>query len=1236
MDTVAETSSPDPSKIVEPVQADKESAHLDDTTFPEEERKVTFDIPHHYPTRLSDIDEEGEFESRLDHFVTQESESKWRCKVPRCTKLFKGHHFWRRHAFKRHLDLVAELENQALAHGGVKTDFGNQVLSTEETFAEDHLPQQVSPETPGNGNDKNTDNDNNDNDNDNDNDHDHDDKDETSSCGSWQPLVKPSDRDVRVLDDDTDDESDEGECERVIRRLKDSDWDEFFEAAKKGDIETLKEKLEKGCKTIARNITGSTPLVAAIMEQQVEAVKLLLEHGADANDRVHTLPPLCHAACQTKNEVEMMELLLEHGAILTAISQTAKKNVLHWAVSEGRNDAVEFLLNKKMDIEKTCPQLRTPLILAAEKGHKETAELLLKHGADIAAKSNNGGGVLMWSACHNHPDMIDFWLDKGLDVNSTDKNGNTALLLASHFGYLKVVEKLVEHGADHTISSDNPPKFTALMAAACANHSKLVDFLLKSGSDHTVRSGAGSTALEIALIERKTEAVHALLEVIDPSCPKESVGLQIAMSHSHQMMQSLMSVTSLMYPHISSKDETPGEFAWLEWVLKQGGKPVKSRALTNLMHAALEDEKIDFVKALVSQGCDVNIKLDSGHSPLSWAVSLRNIDLIKALLELGADPNQPITWSPMDQTPFDSAVICMKDGHDTEIVDLLLATGRCKINIGKDPQATPFSFVLSMSKIWEFGLAEVLGIRMLDSIKDVNDDRDSVGGTLLHAAVYRESEEFIDLLIKRGADIEAKDSFDATPFIVACQRSAKMMEVMIKHGADTKTKYKGNTTGLLAAVSYGKLECVKKAVELGIDLEETTEIGMTALGCALNRRYEDVSLYLIKKGAKVHWKAKDTNITTLHLAARYRMYRVVPLLIKENVDVNSRCSEGWTPLHEAAAVGATPMVINLLEAGADIEAAICNKDRTLHLALVNRHPITARVLIDRGADITARGDKNRTMLHLSASYGLPTITSYLLEKGLSTEDTDDESWTPLCCCSNLETLKILMAAGANINYADRDGWTPLHQTFSAVEEDCAEALLAAGADVDCRTTDDGMNIRERAEGLEKRDSDIMLDVLYVGTRRKMAGKRFGRESGFIDVDARVDLDEEFDIASERRNVYDIEEIERIGEGGERVLDKAEEKILEREKEMKVAFQEEEQMFTNREEVKDGDAEKGEEEEKKKKKKEEEEVVVVDMVDKVTGDIKNDTETAKETESGKETATTKETEMIQDEAKDAKD
>jgi ankyrin repeat protein len=173
----------------------------------------------------------------------------------------------------------------------------------------------------------------------------------------------------------------------------------------------------------ARLDLGYTALVVAITESQIEAVEILLEHGADPNHRVADLSPLAHAAKNIDHGPEIMRLLLQCGACLKSVSGLEAMTPLHFAAMDGTPESIKFLIEKGSNIESKCRRGCTPLLLAAETGNTRTARSLLGLGANIDARSNNGGTVLSWSSCNDHTETMKLWLRSGVDIDARDRNG---------------------------------------------------------------------------------------------------------------------------------------------------------------------------------------------------------------------------------------------------------------------------------------------------------------------------------------------------------------------------------------------------------------------------------------------------------------------------------------------------------------------------------------------------------------------------------------------------------------------------------------------------------------------------------------------------------------------------------------------------------------------------------------------------------------------------------------------
>ena len=121
-----------------------------------------------------------------------------------------------------------------------------------------------------------------------------------------------------------------------------------------------------------------------------------------------------------------MHLLLSHGACLSSVSGPDRKNVLHWAATEGITASVEYLVCKmKMETGTRCSGDRTAMILAAEEGHEDVVKLLWAVGAEMGVRSANGGTAVMWAACKGRVGVVKLLVEKGVDVEERDRNGHS-------------------------------------------------------------------------------------------------------------------------------------------------------------------------------------------------------------------------------------------------------------------------------------------------------------------------------------------------------------------------------------------------------------------------------------------------------------------------------------------------------------------------------------------------------------------------------------------------------------------------------------------------------------------------------------------------------------------------------------------------------------------------------------------------------------------------------------------
>jgi len=192
----------------------------------------------------------------------------------------------------------------------------------------------------------------------------------------------------------------------------------------------------------------------------------------------------------------------------------------------------------------------------------------------------------------------------------------------------------------------------------------------------------------------------------------------------------------------------------------------------------------------------------------------------------------------------------------------------------------------------------------------------------------------------------------------------------------------------------------------------------------------------------------------LHAAAQRGDLMEIERLAADRAGLGGRDPHGRTALHVATYARQREAVKALIRAGADTGALDADRYDAVTIAAVADDEETLRALLAAGASAkltTSRYDG--TALIAAAHLGHVEVVRILVKAGASLDHVNNLGWTALIesivlgdgGARHTATLDALVAAGANVNIADRQGLSPLHLAESRGYREMAEILKAAGA-----------------------------------------------------------------------------------------------------------------------------------------------------------------------------------------------
>lgn len=165
--------------------------------------------------------------------------------------------------------------------------------------------------------------------------------------------------------------------------------------------------------------------------------------------------------------------------------------------------------------------------------------------------------------------------------------------------------------------------------------------------------------------------------------------------------------------------------------------------------------------------------------------------------------------------------------------------------------------------------------------------RDTNGATALMSATHTNAIEAARVLIEAGADVNAKDKIDDSPYLYAGARGhLDILKMTLAHGADLKSTNRYGGTALIPAAERGHVETVRTLIEAGTDVDHVNNL---------------------------HWTALLEAIILGNGSEPYR--QIVELLVKAGANVNLADGDGVTPLQHARNAGYRDIEQIILAAG---------------------------------------------------------------------------------------------------------------------------------------------------------------------------------------------------------------------------------------------------------------------------------------------------------------------------------
>lgn len=596
----------------------------------------------------------------------------------------------------------------------------------------------------------------------------------------------------------------------------------LFSALNWGAKDAIRCLLDHGADVNYKDKYGFTPLHAAIFWGNTEIAAMLLDAGANMNARMMLGDtPLILAA--KEGSIPFTQLLLERNADLN-ITDGFGRTALYYAVSRASFELCELLLERGADPNNLSAGSKSPLQMACTTNDKAVAQLLIKHQVIVGLRDINGYTAADYARKGQFEELAllideaeqaqkDSILPRISITPAEMPDYIKALHNACKLGHEKRIAQLLRSGVDID-SCDGERKITSLHLCAQRGLDSLIPFLLRHKADINKADALGNTPLLAALAGKSARIPALLLEAGADTKATNLAGQGVL--------------------HLAS---TNSNTAYLEQFLKDGFdiNQQDAEGQSPLMMACAAN-KAKAVQLLLDRGADMDGRDKKGRNALMTAVLHASPAAMLTLLESGANPdlvdedgNTALILSQLEAVPDNRNYGGLTSGiHSTRYARcaLLLAygaaidpTNKAGQNAWDCSKAQQFDECTSLLRSYQSGVS-------LSSLYN-QEELDAV----LIASIRNKQFEMAQVYLQNGADINASVGYQGDlPLATAIKvGDDDFFLTLLELGADPKKLTRFEHSSIYLAAQHRELFMMKKLIELGVDVNTATYHGSNAL-----------------------------------------------------------------------------------------------------------------------------------------------------------------------------------------------------------------------------------------------------------------------------------------------------------------------------------------------------------------------------------------------------------------------